>query len=279
MKWIEFEITESLLMHSPEEAAAKLRQLKSIGATVAIDDFGTGYSSLSYLTRFPIDCVKIDRSFVQNITTDPNSAAIALAVIGMARRLGLRTVAEGVETEGQLRYLAANDCDEMQGYYFSRPLPPAECALLLGPGAGLSRSVLGHDANDRCLLLIDDEPNVLSALRRALKRENYRILTATHAEEALEQLALHRVGVIVCDQRMPGISGTELLSRIRQLHPQTVRLALSGYTDLNAVLAAVNEGAIYKFLTKPWDDDQLRTTIEDAFRAFELAHGATREPE
>jgi diguanylate cyclase (GGDEF)-like protein/PAS domain S-box-containing protein len=277
MKCFEFEITESLLVHSPEQAAAILQRLKDSGATVAIDDFGTGYSSLSYLTNFPIDCVKIDRSFVENITTNPSSAAVALAVIDMAHRLGLRTVAEGVETEGQLRYLAANKCDEMQGYYFSRPLPAAACTTLLEAGTGLSRNALGREFRDSCLLLIDDEPDDLAALERTFRRENYRILTATNAGDALQLLASHRVGVVICDQRMPGIAGTELLSRIRQMHPQTVRMALSGYTDLNAVLDAVNVGAVSKFLTKPWDDNQLRELVKEAFRLFELGAAATRQ--
>jgi diguanylate cyclase (GGDEF)-like protein/PAS domain S-box-containing protein len=277
LKSFEFEITESLLVHSPEQAAAILQRLKDSGATVAIDDFGTGYSSLSYLTSFPIDCVKIDRSFVENIVTNPTSAAVALAVIDMAHRLGLRTVAEGVETEAQLRYLAAHGCDEMQGFYFSRPLPAAECTTLLEAGTGLTRNALGRESRDSCLLLIDDEPEDLAALERTFRRENYRILTATNAGDAFQLLASHRVGVVICDQRMPGIAGTELLSRIRQMHPQTVRMALSGHTDLNAVLAAVNGGAVSKFLTKPWDDDQLREMVKEAFRLFEPGAGTTRQ--
>jgi diguanylate cyclase (GGDEF)-like protein/PAS domain S-box-containing protein len=277
MKCFEFEITESLLVHSPEQAAAILQRLKHSGATVAIDDFGTGYSSLSYLTSFPIDCVKIDRSFVENITTNPSSAAVALAVIDMARRLGLRTVAEGVETEAQLRYLAAHECDEMQGFYFSRPLPAAECTTLLEAGTGLTRNALGRESRDSCLLLIDDEPEDLAALERTFRRENYRILTATNAGDAFQLLASHRVGVVICDQRMPGIAGTELLSRIRQMHPQTVRMALSGHTDLNAVLDAINVGAVSKFLTKPWNDDRLCAMVKECFRLFEQGAGVPRQ--
>jgi DNA-binding NtrC family response regulator len=99
-----------------------------------------------------------------------------------------------------------------------------------------------------------------------LRRDGYRILTATSADDALDILGRTDVQVVLSDQRMPGISGTELLSRVKDMYPKTVRIVLSGYTDLAAVTAAINQGAIYKFLTKPWDDEDLRLQIRDAFR-------------
>ena len=129
---IELELTESLLMVNTEEAVRTLKYLKSLGLRLSIDDFGTGYSSLSYLKRFPIDALKIDRSFIDEITTDEDDATITRAVIGMAHNLGLKVVAEGVETEAQLSFLSANGCDEAQGYYFARPQPAAELAQWLG---------------------------------------------------------------------------------------------------------------------------------------------------
>jgi len=124
---IEFEITESSLMVNPQEATRTLEYLKALGVTLSIDDFGTGYSSLSYLKRFPINALKIDRSFVRDVTTDVNDAAITLAVISMAHTLGLKVVAEGVETEEQLSFLADHGCDQIQGYYLAKPLPADEC--------------------------------------------------------------------------------------------------------------------------------------------------------
>jgi diguanylate cyclase (GGDEF)-like protein len=128
---IEIEITESSLMGNTGEAAQTLEYLNALGVRLTIDDFGTGYSSLSYLKRFPLDALKIDRSFIRDITSDIDDATITCAVISMAHNLGLKVVAEGVETEAQLAFLAANGCDEMQGFYFAEPLPAAECTKLL----------------------------------------------------------------------------------------------------------------------------------------------------
>jgi diguanylate cyclase (GGDEF)-like protein len=127
---LELEITESMIQNA-DVAAGILRDLSSMGVTLAIDDFGTGYSSLSYLKVFPVDTLKIDQSFVRDITTDPNDAAIAKAIIAMAHSLQMRVIAEGVETEEQLAFLSAQDCDEIQGYLFGRPVPPSQVGSLL----------------------------------------------------------------------------------------------------------------------------------------------------
>ncbi len=128
---LEFEITESMVMHNPQHAVKLLNELKAMGIHLSIDDFGTGYSSLSYLKRFPIDSVKIDRSFIRDIPDDPDDAAITQAIIAMAHGLRLTVIAEGVETNGQVRFLRDHGCDEIQGYYFSKPLPEAEFLHLL----------------------------------------------------------------------------------------------------------------------------------------------------
>ncbi|MDP1989817.1 MAG: EAL domain-containing protein, partial [Syntrophales bacterium] len=129
--FLELEITESMVMHDPEHAIELLNKLKAMGISISIDDFGTGYSSLSYLKRFPIDSVKIDRSFIKELPLDSDDAAITQAIIAMAHGLKLKVIAEGAETAEQLSFLRAHNCDEMQGYYFSKPLPEHEFILLV----------------------------------------------------------------------------------------------------------------------------------------------------
>ncbi len=123
---------------------------------------------------------------------------------------------------------------------------------------------------ERTILLVDDEANILSALARLLRPQGYRILRAGSGREGLELLAQNDVGVIVSDQRMPEMTGVEFLSKVRDLYPDTVRIVLSGYTELTSITDAINHGAIYKFLTKPWEDDLLRANIEEAFQRYEM---------
>ena len=130
-RWLTLELTENLVMSDVEASIEKLGQLKALGVNLSIDDFGTGYSGLSYLKRFPIDELKIDRSFIRDIADDGESAAIVLAIISLARNLNLRVIAEGVETVEQIAYLQENGCNDLQGYFFSRPLPALECRSFL----------------------------------------------------------------------------------------------------------------------------------------------------
>ncbi|MBI5784889.1 MAG: EAL domain-containing protein [Rhodocyclales bacterium] len=263
---LELELTESAIMQDPGKAVRIVDRLKNLGVRISLDDFGTGYSSLAYLSRFAIDRLKIDQSFVRDITTNPVNASIATATIAMAHKLGKIVVAEGVETEAQMQFLRRHDCDEMQGYLFSRPVPAEDLQVILREGRHLRfvSDATAEAANT--LLLVDDEQNVLNALRRLLRREGYRILTAGSGSEGLELLALQPVQVIVSDQRMPGMSGVEFLSKVKELYPETVRISLSGYSEISTVTDAINKGAIWKYITKPWDDESLAQEIRAAFR-------------
>jgi EAL domain-containing protein (putative c-di-GMP-specific phosphodiesterase class I) len=130
--YLELELTETFLMEDSTSTSVVLQALKEMGVQLALDDFGTGYSSLSYLKRFPIDTLKIDQSFVRDLTTDADDASIVTAVISMGKSLHMGVVAEGVETREQLAFLQEQSCPEGQGYYFSRPVVAEEFTQLLG---------------------------------------------------------------------------------------------------------------------------------------------------
>jgi CheY-like chemotaxis protein len=275
-KLLQLELTESASMDAPEKSFEILRQLKDMGIGLAIDDFGTGYSNLNYLKRFPVDKLKLDQSFVRDIVSDPDDLAIARAVIAMAHGLRLTVIAEGVEDGGQLALLAEHGCDEIQGYLFSRPVEPEACARMLRDQVALPLAALLREPYQRTLLYVDDEINLQAAIRRGLRQRGYKVVCAGDAATAFEVLARTEVGVILCDQRMPGLSGTEFLARVKGMYPDVVRMVLSGYTDLQSVTEAVNRGAIFKFLTKPWIDDELDAALRDAFAEFEQKRAAPR---
>lgn len=266
---LELELTESLLMRHVDDVVHTLEQLHSHGVRLSVDDFGTGYSSLAYLKQFPLDAVKIDRSFIRDITADPNDAAITRAIITMAHQLKLKVIAEGVETEGQLKLLVANQCDEIQGYYFSRPVPAGEMETMLREKRCLAQELLSSRQRQRTILIVDDEQPIINSLCRLLRQDGYGIFSATNAFEGLEILARNEVDVVLSDQRMPGMTGVEFLRRVKSIHPDTVRMVLSGYADLQSVTDAINEGAIYKYITKPWDRERLRSLVQEAFRQKE----------
>jgi EAL domain-containing protein (putative c-di-GMP-specific phosphodiesterase class I) len=158
-QWLELELTESVASEDPVGASAITKELRARGVRISIDDFGTGYSSLAYLKRFKVYKLKIDQSFVSNVTSDTDDQAIVKAIIHLATSLGMSTIAEGVETPAQMEYLRAEGCDEMQGYFFSRPLPVAHFeAFVKTERARFARHV-GHLAESDCA---DFDPGIES---------------------------------------------------------------------------------------------------------------------
>ncbi|NVM77889.1 diguanylate cyclase (GGDEF)-like protein [Duganella sp. SG902] len=262
---IELELTESLVMHDPASAERTMRQLRGMGLHLSLDDFGTGYSSLAHLKRFPFNSVKIDRAFVTDLTSNPDDAAIASAIIAMSHNLRMLVIAEGVETAAQLEQLRAKGCDQIQGYYFSPPVAAEAFAAMLRADRHIDLPATA-DTQERTLLVVDHEPARAAAVQRALRSEGYRILAASNVDEALEALARTPVQVILCEHRLPDVPGPRLLAIASRLYPDTMRLLLSDHDGLAPVLDAVNSGEIYRFLTRPCDDAQLRLALRDAFR-------------
>src|SRR5690606_32870668 len=205
---LQIEITEGVLLDSAQTTISKLARLKELGVKVSIDDFGTGYSSLNYLKNLPIDKIKIDRSFVNEVISDRHDAAITKAIIGLAHHLNLKVVAEGVETESQFWFLKRNFCDEFQGYFFDRPMAWEDFSRRLHETGGRVAlpQAFKQPESTRTLLIVDDEENILRALTRLLRRDGYNIVSARSPAEAFAILASQEVQVILSDQRMPGMT-------------------------------------------------------------------------
>ncbi|MYM23772.1 EAL domain-containing protein [Duganella sp. FT135W] len=265
------ELSEAALTHDPSASDTALDFFKQLGACLTLDQFGAGPACLHHLQRYPFDYIKLDAARVREVADDEAAAALCQALMAMAHHLGIRIAADGVHTEAQCAFLRTNLCDLVQGEVYAAPLSPDEIGALLRDDRRLPPHLLRVQAKRRCLLLVDDEANILSALKRLLRPDGYDIITANCGEQGMELLMQQPVDVIISDQRMPGLSGADFLRHARNLRPDTIRIMLSGYTELQSVTDAVNEGAIYKFLTKPWNDEQLRAHLADAFRLKEIA--------
>ncbi|SOB77853.1 PAS domain S-box-containing protein/diguanylate cyclase (GGDEF) domain-containing protein [Marinobacter sp. LV10R510-11A] len=264
---LELEVVESAILYDTDKVITTLQELRNMGVSIAIDDFGTGYSSLSYIKLMPANRLKIDLLFIKEVIQNRRDAAITQGVISMAHHLSLEVVAEGVETEAQAAFLRRNNCDLLQGYLFSRPIPFDQLVNFMENSDTRSQTThQTHENKQKTLLLLDDDANILKALKRTLRRDNYHILSTTKVSEAFSMLAENDVEVIISDQRMPEMSGTEFFSQVKAIYPNTVRIVLSGYTDLKSVTDAINQGSIYKFLTKPWEDSHIREHVHQAFK-------------
>jgi EAL domain-containing protein (putative c-di-GMP-specific phosphodiesterase class I)/CheY-like chemotaxis protein len=261
---LELELTETSLMVNTERTIACLHSLRQRGMQVSIDDFGTGYSSLAYLRRFAIDKLKIDIAFIRDVTSNPDDAAIVRAIITMAHSLNLAVIAEGVETPAQQNFLQRCCCDQIQGYLISRPLPAALAAQLMLQHKAQGQPAAAETAQ-QTLLIVDDDPFILELLATELDGEHYRVLQARSGAEAFAALAQNEVQVILCDQRMPEMDGTVFLDKVRAMYPGTFRIVLSGEAQLEDMMAAVNQGAVDRFYTKPWDPAALLSSIRQAF--------------
>ncbi len=246
-----------------------MNNFRRFGVQLGIGGFGIGHSNLRTLAGLPVDKLKLDGSIVKDITSDPDSLAVARIIFSLARQMDWKSAAETVETQGQVALLAQCHCDLAQGYYFSHPLQAAELELMLQHKNLSTPTWNARDRLVRTLLVLDDDPGITRAVKRALRFDGYRVLLANRAHDAFELLACNDIGVVLCDQRLQETTGVEMLITIKRLYPQTVRLLFSGYKDFDAMGEAINKGAVYKFLSKPFDSRDLRRVLMDAFDVYE----------
>jgi len=268
---LDLEITESMLMQNPDMAISTLQALKEKGVSISLDDFGTGYSSLAYLKRFPLDAVKVDRSFVQDIAADSDDASITRAVITMAHHLKLKVVAEGVETAEQLALLITHQCDIIQGYFFSRPLPPSAMTDLLLADQRLPAHLLRSGTRQPLALFVavDSHSEVVSMLLR----DGHRICTASDCDSALQWFAGNLVDVLVCGPSSKDFDAAAVIQRVAQLQPQCERILLANDRPRNRkqVTELSNAGLLHRIIHLPVDVAAFRLVVEEALERRRIA--------
>lgn len=273
--YLELELTESAAMRDLERTIALMRDFKRLGVQLAMDDFGSGDTNLRDLARLPIDKLKLDGSFVRDMVGNPSSFAIATTIIALAHELGMTVIAEMTETEGQAAALSRIVCDQVQGYYFARAVPPEELALLVRAGPLQVPGDRVREGHSRTLLVLDDDPDMTRAVKRAVRFDGYRVLLANRSDKAFELMACNDVGVVLCDQRLQETGGVEMLTRTKLLYPRTVRLMFSGHKDGAATSDAISQGAVSRGLSKPFDNRELRAALTGAFDAYERSAQAS----
>ena len=261
---LDLEITESMLMDNAETAIRTLAALKRKGVTISLDDFGTGYSSLAYLKRFPLDAVKVDRSFVQDITADSDDASITRAVITMAHHLKLKVVAEGVETEEQLALLISHQCDVIQGYFFSRPLAANAMTDLLAADKCLPDSLLRTGARKPMVLFaaVDGFDEAISELLR----DGHRVCKVADEAAATQWFTGNLVDVLVCGAPRKGFDTPSLIRHAAQIQPgcERILLADSRQWQRKAVTSLSSAGLLHRAVHLPLDAAAFRAVIEEA---------------
>jgi len=264
-QWLELELTESASMHDPDATLNTMRQLHEMGVQISIDDFGTGFCNLGYLKRFPVDKLKIDQSFVREITTQPDDLVISRLVVAMGHLLQLRVVAEGVETEGQLILLSEAGCDILQGYYFSRPVEADDCALLLASETRLPEPKR-HYAH-HLLLWIDTHGPASEVSSDWLNQTDYHVLRVDNIKQGFETLATHEVGIVILDPAQDELASIELMRHIAKMYPNTLRILLRCAAD-----SSVPDEIGLMILPYPQTPGSLLTAVGAGFARYDSEH-------
>ena len=270
---LEFEITESMVMDDPQKTIESLEVLRRIGVFFALDDFGTGYSSISHLKLMPISCLKLDRSYVKDIETNPSDAAICASTISLAHDLGLEVVAEGVETERQYEYLKTLGCDKFQGYFFSKPLTAAEIEAFI-KACDLKQFSSINSITSVNILVIDDDDWTCEFLKHTLESLNHQPTTILDPLKALELLRKNpfSFNLIMLDMLMPKMSGMDTIKEIREINFDIPIIIVTSY-KADAVKKTLRElekdcnllfGINYFILEKPLTIDMINKSVNNA---------------
>jgi EAL domain-containing protein (putative c-di-GMP-specific phosphodiesterase class I)/CheY-like chemotaxis protein len=273
---LELEITESLAMDNPGENAKTLSILRGIGVELAIDDFGTGHSSLGYLKDFPITRLKLDRSFIMHIESEPNDAIIVAASINLAHDLGLQVIAEGVEDDMQVDYLTRLNCDAIQGYFFSKPLPAEEVESYIRRKNALPNMLYqSADMPSINVLVIDDDAFICEYLVTLFSGLGHKPDYATDPVQGLEKLRQEpgKYGLILADMLMPNMSGIDLVKEVRRCCRGTTIIAISAMKSdhVKRALKPLEKdydlipGVNYFVLEKPLSADALVRITDKVF--------------
>jgi diguanylate cyclase (GGDEF)-like protein len=268
------EVTESMVMQDAELAIATLRELKSLGLSISVDDFGTGFSSLAYLKRFPLDELKIDKSFVDGLGHDVEATAIVAAVMGMAHALDLRVVAEGVETADQVVRLRTLGCDEAQGFFYARPGSVididarllAEARTNVGGTSGRRRDG-AEGAHIGKILVIDDAADVRQLARSSLAAVGFEVREAATGEAGVTMARHFRPDCLVLDVNLPGISGFDVCRILRDdpAYERTTIVILTGDAAPSEKIMAFSLGAD-DYMVKPFSPRDLVSRATAAIR-------------
>ena len=281
---LELEITESILIEDASAATKTLNSLAALGVRLAIDDFGTGYSSLSYLRRFPINTLKIDRSFVTEMESSVDAEVIVKAIVNLAHNLGMAVVAEGVESAGQLARLSALGCAKVQGFLFSRALPIDDLPSLLANPFPLADdaahratslptrpSLISTHAPEhtmKTIFLVDDSATILLSISSILGKAGYTVEKAANAEEALKRFkAGAKIDLLLTDLNMPGMNGIELIREVRKLAAyRFVPILFLTTESQQAKKVEAKAAGASGWIVKPATADELLSTIKLVIR-------------
>jgi len=256
-------VNHAHLLSESVQVSQALRKCKGLGLNITLDEVDIGRIHPTYLRSLPIDAVRIGAATMQDITVDFARPSMARGWINLAHDLCWQVWIKDVDDPDLLPHLQRHLCEWVQGPAIAKRMSADEFTHYAQIHGGVSAS---PTEATRTLLLVDDEENILASLRRLFRPQGYKIILANSGQEGLDRLKETKVDVIISDQRMPNMTGVDFLRQAKVLRPDTIRIVLSGYTELQSITEAINEGAIYKFLTKPWDDDLLKAQIVEAFR-------------